>query len=184
MKGKKIFKIILDVIIWVIIIIAASITVITLSSREKGVSKIFGYIPLNIQTGSMEPTIMSGDMIITKEYDGKTLLAKDDIISFFAVEEDTTIIKTHRIKEVYSSFGMTYYITQGDANTAEDTKEVAPGDIISVYNGTRIAKLGSILSFFSTKVGFFVCIVLPLAAFFIYQLYKFIMLIIDYKKTK
>src|SRR5574344_2533301 len=104
MKGKKVLKVILNVIIWIIIILAASVTLITLTSREKGVSTIFGYIPLNIQTGSMEPTIMSGDMIITKEYDGKTLLAKDDIISFFAVEEDTTIIKTHRIKEVYSSF--------------------------------------------------------------------------------
>ena len=44
--------------------------------------------------------------------------------------------------------------------------------------------LGSILTFLKTKVGFFVCIILPLAAFFIYQLYKFIMLLLDYKKVK
>lgn len=44
MKGKKILKVILDIIIWVVIILAASVTLITLTSREKGVSKIFGYI--------------------------------------------------------------------------------------------------------------------------------------------
>ena len=80
--------------------------------------------------------------------------------------------------------GMTSYVTQGDANTGEDPQQVAPGDIISVWNGTRLPVLGSILTFLKTKVGFFVCIILPLAVFFIYQLYKFIMLLLDYKKVK
>ena len=184
MKGKKILKVILDVIIWVVIILAASVTLITLTSREKGVSKIFGYVPLNIQTGSMEPTILKGDLIITKAYDGKSELKEKDVISFFAMEENTKIIKTHRIKSVLTVNGMTSYVTQGDNNTGEDQQQVAPGDIISVWTGTRIPVLGSILTFLKTKVVFFVCIILPLAAFFIYQLYKFIMLLLDYKKVK
>lgn len=184
MKGKKLFKVLLDVIVWIIIILAATVTVITLTSREKGVSNIFGYIPLNIQTGSMEPTIMAGDLIITREYDGATILAKETIISFFTVEENTKIINTHRIVDVYTVNGMVSYVTKGDNNDAIDEQQVAPGDIISTYNDTRIAGIGSILTFLKTKVGFFVCIILPLAAFFIYQLYKFIMLILDYRKTK
>lgn len=184
MKGKKVLKVILNVIIWIIIILAASVTLITLTSREKGVSTIFGYVPLNIQTGSMEPTIMTGDLIITKAYDGTTVLKEGDVIAFFSVEENIKIIKTHRITSVSSTNGMVYYYTKGDNNTAEDASQVAPGDIISTYDGTRIPGLGSVLTFLKTKVGFFVCIILPLAAFFIYQLYKFIMLIIDYKKTK
>ena len=184
MKGKKIFKVILDVLVWIIIILAASVTLITLTSREKGVSQIFGYVPLNIQTGSMEPTIKTDDLIITKQYDGKSELKEGDVISFRATEQDTYIIKTHRIKSVLTVNGMTSYITQRDANTGEDDQQVAPGDIISVWNGTRIPKLGAVLTFLKTKVGFFVCIILPLAAFFIYQLYKFIMLLLDYKKVK
>ena len=157
---------------------------ITLTSREKGVSKIFGYIPLNIQTGSMEPVIKTGDLIVTKSYDGKTILKEGDVIAFFAMEENAKIIKTHRIKSVLTVNGMTSYVTQGDANTGEDPQQVAPGDIISVWNGTRLPVLGSVLTFLKAKVGFFVCIILPLAAFFIYQLYKFIMLLLDYKKVK
>ena len=184
MKGKKILKVILDIIIWVVIILAASVTLITLTSREKGVSKIFGYIPLNIQTGSMEPVIKTGDLIVTKSYDGKTILKEGDVIAFFAMEENTKIIKTPRIKSVLTVNGMTSYVTQGDANTGEDPQQVAPGDIISVWNETRLPVLGSVLTFLKAKVGFFVCIILPLAAFFIYQLYKFIMLLLDYKKVK
>lgn len=184
MKGKKILKVILDIIIWVVIITAAAVTLITLTSREKGVSNIAGYIPLNIQTGSMEPTIMTGDLIITKEYDGKTPLEEGKIIAFFSVEGDTTIIKTHRIKSVYNINGMTYYVTQGDNNISEDSQQVAPGDIISVYDDVKFSHLGKVLTFLKTKVGFFVCIIIPLAAFFIYQVYKFIMVLLDYKKVK
>lgn len=185
MKGKKIFKTIIDVIVWIIIIIAASVTLITLTSREKGVSKILGYVPQNVQTGSMEPTIMTGDLIISKEYNAdKYTLKEGDVISFFTVEENTQIIVTHRIKSIISINGMTSYVTRGDNNPADDENQVAPGDIISVWNGTRLAKLGTVLTFLKTKIGFFVCIILPLAAFFIYQLYKFIMLLLDYKKTK
>lgn len=184
MKGKKILKVILNVIIWIIIILAATVTLITLTTREKGVSNILGYIPLNIQTGSMEPTIKSGDLIITKKYDGESVLKEGDVISFFAREEETTIIKTHRIKSVIDTNGMTSYITKGDANTADDEQQVAPGDIISYWDGARIPVLGNVLSFLKTKVGFFVCIIIPLAAFFIYQLYKFIMVLVDYKKVK
>ena len=74
MKGKKILKVVLNVIIWIIIVLAATVTLITLTTREKGVSNIMGYVPLNIQTGSMEPTIKTGDLIITKKYDGNTTL--------------------------------------------------------------------------------------------------------------
>ena len=120
----------------------------------------------------MEPTIMTGDLIITKSYDGKSELKEGDVIAFFAMEENTKIIKTHRIKSVLTVNGMTSYVTKGDNNTGEDPQQVAPGDIISVWNGTRLPVLGTILTFLKTKVGFFICIILPLAAFFIYQLYK------------
>ncbi len=184
MKGKKILKVVLNVIIWIIIVLAATVTLITLTSREKGVSTIMGYVPLNIQTGSMEPTIKTGDLIITKKYDGTSTLKEGDVISFFARENEQTIIKTHRIKSTIEINGMTSYITRGDNNTADDDQQVAPGDIISTWDGTRIPVLGDVLSFLKTKTGFFVCIILPLAAFFIYQLYKFIMVLLDYKKVK
>lgn len=187
MKGKKILKVIVDVLVWIIIILAASVTLITLTSREKGVSKIFGYVPLNIQTSSMEPTFYPGDLLIAKEYVNEQNgadLKEGDVITFFTVEQNQTIINTHRISRVISVNGMTSFVTKGDNVNHEDEKQVAPGDIIATWDGTRIGHIGSIFTFLKQKVWFFVCIILPLAAFFVYQLYKFIMLILDYKKVK
>ena len=98
MKGKKIIKVVLNVVIWVVIVLAACLTLITFTSREKGVSKIFGYVPLDIQSDSMEPTIKNGDLIITKSHDGKSDLKEGDIIAFFVVEDNTKVIKLQRIQ--------------------------------------------------------------------------------------
>lgn len=183
MKGKKIIKVVLNVVIWVVIVLAACLTLITFTSREKGVSKIFGYVPLDIQSNSMEPTIKNGDLIITKSYDGKSDLKEGDIIAFFVIEDNTKVIKIQRINSVNTVNGMTSYVTQSE-NTSEEPQQIAPGDIVSTWNGTKVAVLGTVFSFLKTKVGFFVCIILPLAAFFIYQLCEFIMLLLDYKKVK
>lgn len=181
--AKKILKWLFNIIITIIIIIAAVVTVVSLSTKEKGVANINGYIPFSIQTESMVPTMNVGDLIITKKYNNQELKV-DDIISFFSVEQETTIIKTHRIKEIKQDGKVTSYITKGDNNDVEDEVEVAPGDIISVYNNTKFQYLGSVLDFFKSKYGFLFCIILPLFIFFLYQLYAFISLVIEVKKDK
>lgn len=179
----KTLKILLNVIIGLIIIVAAVVTIVSLSTRENGVADVNGYIPFSIQTASMEPTIKVGDLIITKKYDDQKLKV-GDIISFASVEQEKTIIKTHRIKEINTTGDLTSYVTKGDNNEAIDEVEVAPGDIIAVYDGTKYAHLGTILDFFKSKYGFLFCIILPLFIFFLYQLYSFITLIIEVKKDK
>lgn len=179
----KTLKILLNIIIGLIIFVAAVVTIVSLSTRENGVADVNGYIPFSIQTASMEPTIKVGDLIITKKYDDQKLKV-GDIISFASVEQEKTIIKTHRIKEINTTGDLTSYVTKGDNNEAPDEVEVAPGDIIAVYDGTKYAYLGTILDFFKSKYGFLFCIILPLFIFFLYQLYSFITLIIEVKKDK
>lgn len=85
---------------WIIIILAASVTLITLTSREKGVSQVFGYVPLNIQTGSMEPTIMTDDLIITKQYDGKSEL-KEEMLSHLEQQNKILISLKHTVLSLF-----------------------------------------------------------------------------------
>ena len=80
MKGKKIINIVLNVVIWIIIIIATLLTISTLNSRHDGVPRIFGYIPLNVQSESMEPEIMKGDLIVNKEYNPNTMELNNTIL--------------------------------------------------------------------------------------------------------
>ena len=178
---KKIGNTLVDILFFIVIIFAIVMIMLSVNSDNNGIATLFGYIPFSIQTGSMEPTIMTGDLIIVKQAEDNSDLKQDDIISFFALEEKTKIIKTHRIIEVKKNGAMTSYVTKGDNNTGIDEIEVAPGDIIGKYTGTRIAKLGSIYDFLNSKYGFLICIIVPLFIFFVYQIYKFIILIIEMK---
>lgn len=182
-KTNRAKSVVLNIILWLFIIFAATITIVSLSTREKGVSNIFGYIPFSIQTKSMEPAIKTGDLIITKKVAPEDL-KKGDVISFFAKEQKKVIIKTHRIEEVKDD-GIKYsYVTKGDNNGLVDEEEVLVKDIISKYDGTRIPVLGHVLDFLKSQVGFFLFIILPLFVFFIYHLYKFIVVAIEMQHEK
>ena len=185
MKGKKILKIIFGVIIWTIIIIATLITISTLRTRGREVPNVFGYVPLVVKSESMEPEIMIGDLIVTKEYNpNKRELKEKDIISFYAEIQNQRVVITHRIEHIININGMVAYVTKGDNNKISDENQVAPGDVIAVYDGFRIPYLGTLINFIKTKVGFICCVILPLALFFIYQLYQFIVLLFEYKDIK
>lgn len=187
-KLKKILKIIGDVALVVFILLAATVTVISLNTKDRGVTNVFGKVLLNVQTDSMKNTINPGDLIIAKKYDGEEI-KKNDIISFFSFEKDATIIKTHRVIEINNINGTITFTTKGDNAAGEDSLQLTKNDIVAVYktdnyNGFKIPLVGKILSFLQTQTAFLFCIVFPLLIFFIYQLYKFIEIIIDEKKKE
>ena len=61
---KKILGGIVDFLMLVVIVFAIGVTLISLNSGNNNISKIGKYIPLNVKTNSMEPTIMKGDFIV------------------------------------------------------------------------------------------------------------------------
>lgn len=181
---SKVFKKICDVLVTLVIIMTIIITLISFNSNSKGISNIFGYIPLSIQSSSMEGTFSKGDLIISKEVTDYDALKVGDVISFFSHEQDMTIIKTHRIIDIYEEEGFPIYVTKGDANENKDDVTVAQANIISIYTGTRIPVLGSIITFLQTSFGFVLCIIFPLLVLFLYSLYNFVVLIIENKKKE
>ncbi|MBO7341927.1 MAG: hypothetical protein J6U87_04510, partial [Clostridia bacterium] len=51
-------------------------------------------------------------------------------------------------------------------------------DVIGVADAeSRVGGLGAVIGFLRSSLGFFLCIVLPLILFFLYELYRFIMLL-------
>ena len=82
---------------------------------------LFGYSYYYVETGSMEDYISIGDVIIVKKTND---YHEDEVITF--IQEGDKIVTTHRILEVHEN----YYITKGDANNAEDKKEVYENEIV------------------------------------------------------
>ena len=84
---KKILNVLFNIIIYLIILVAIVLVIVMLNTKKNGVSNVFGYIPLSIQTESMEPNIMTGDLIISKIVSNPEELKVGDIISFFSMEK-------------------------------------------------------------------------------------------------
>lgn len=180
---NRVVKIIVNVLVCIVIILATCITLITISSQKNGYFRIFKSIPLTMKDSSMEPTIKKGSLIITKEYKNNDI-KEGDVISYRSIDKNNTLeIKTGRVKTIITVNEQTTYITEFDNKEYTDSEQVNSKNVISIWNGKKVSTLGSIIDFLNTKVGFFICIIVPLALLFIYQLYKFIMLVIDYRKV-
>lgn len=93
--------------------------------------------PTVILTGSMEPQIEPGDMVIVTKM-GLSNLAEGDIIQFS--RDGCQIV--HRIKELQKDGdGNISYITKGDANNTEDMDAVSEDDVVGKVI-LRIPKAG------------------------------------------
>ena len=84
-----------------------------------GPGNIFGYRPVIILTGSMEPTIKTKSMIIGKEVSEFSDIKEGDIITYHIFESQQSKMITHRVigvDEKHQTFR-----TKGDAVSKEDT---------------------------------------------------------------
>lgn len=102
---------------------------------------ILGYNYKTVLTGSMEPAIPVGSIVITKEQSSYEI---EDIISF---QEKGSVI-THRI----ISIDRERYITKGDANNVADTEEVQQKQILGKVILT-IPLLGYLVMWLMSPVG-------------------------------
>lgn len=183
---KRIGAAIVDILIVVLILFSVVISISSITAKaNNGVPDVFGYTPFSVQTNSMNPTLVKGDYIFIEECD-PTNLQVGDIISYFTIIDGTRVINTHRIVEVNAENDIIQYRTQGDnkeTNPEVDKLMVSPGDVIGKYNGTRIPKLGAVIDYLSTQMGFFLIILLPVLLFTIYQIYKLINVIMYNQKV-
>ena len=180
---KKAVKIIFNVIAWIILIFALLVTILVFSAdRNNGVASLLGYIPLTVESDSMKPTFAKNDLILDKEIDDVKDLEKGDVITFWTIIDGQKVKNTHRITEVNEINGSLSFTTKGDNNSVEDSLEVYPADIIGQWTDVKIGGFGKVMSFLRTKTGFFICILIPMALFFLFELYKLIVVIIEVKQ--
>ena len=207
-KAKKIASIAGNVLIWAFVVFSFVITVLVFSAQGSadGVPAIFGKSLITVSTDSMKGTFNSGDLIFMEKLDpmekltlsaGDPGLKNGDVITFRApidIDGDGKVgdLNTHRIIEVvYSDVesGMAEYVTMGDANLAadnvgDDPYTVKATDIVGIWTGGRLPGIGKVINFLRSSLGFFLFIVLPLVAFFIYELYRFIAILLEEKRKK
>lgn len=180
---KKALKITVSVIAWIVLIFALIVTILVFSAdKNNGVASLLGYIPLTVESDSMKPTFEKNDLIIDKEIDDVNDLQKGDIITFWTLIEGKKVKNTHRITDINSVNGNISFTTKGDNNDVKDSLEVYPADVIGQWTEFKIGGFGKVMSFLRTKTGFFICILIPMALFFLFELYKLIVVIVEVKR--
>lgn len=180
---KRIGTIVISVILWAIILLAALYAFTTMATKDdQSVSRILGYTPMTVESDSMKPTFCKGDLIFIKKCD-TSKLKEGDIITFHTIIDNQYALNTHRIQKIDEVNGVRSYTTIGDNNNGvADQHVISDGDIVGKYVG-HISNLGKVMSFLSSSMGFLIIIVLPMLLFFIYQVYNLIMISIRLKKA-
>ncbi len=147
-----------------LIVAIAGCMFFTLQSLSKGYVSVGGFSVFRVVTGSMEPTIAKGAMIISKKQNISTIKT-NDIICFRTNDKTlghATI--THRVINVFTNpDGSVMLQTKGDANPTADASFVSEKQLIGrviKYTGDD-SKMSEIIRFLTGDFGFIACILLP-----------------------
>ncbi len=185
MKKKNIldnkrFNTIINIVSTVILVLSILICVnVVLSAKaDIGVPNFGGYSFMSVKSNSMNPTFYKGDLIIVKRYknDGSHEYKVGDVISFVAKNNTGDhYVNTHRINEIIEGADYKAYVTKGDHPKAPvDESHIPASNILGVYTGVRIPKLGKVLDFTQTPNGVVLMIVLPAALIVMWQLFSYL----------
>lgn len=189
-KTKKILKIVLNVIVYVIFALVLLLTVLIVSSNGKGYTSLFGTAFVTVESDSMdgdredsfkEGALLKLDLL---SYEEKLELREGDIIAFYDNVSGHQFVNSHRIVEIRGEANGTTFVTQGDKEGApvdgmpRRVEEVI-GKVVGHTNG-----IGKVFQFIRTTAGFVVCIVLPCLLLLAYCVYDLVRIILEQRKTE
>ena len=136
---------------------------IVIQVMSHGHASLGGYSCFKVITGSMEPELSVGDLILTKRVSASDVEV-NDIISFYSQSPGMIgNIITHRVVDkLVGEDGTVRLLTKGDANLSMDGYAVTDDNLIGKLiweSGDSL--LSDILAFLSNKYGFLACIAFP-----------------------
>ena len=184
-KGKKVLNAIVNTVLVIAIVLAALCTYVSyVNTSGNGVPSILGVRMFSIQTESMYPVLMPGDLIFDTAVKDPGTLRQGDIITYWTVINGERVLNTHTIYEVYDGGGYLIFETKGEKNTAVDALSVHESEIVGKYSGIRIPTLGKVFDYLQSPTGFFVVIVIPVFLFFLFHLVQFFRVLFEYQNVK
>ena len=143
----------LNLIYWLILIVVVLVAATVILSAFNTPLKVRLF---SVQSGSMEPTIHVGSIVINLP---QTNYQKGDIITLRS-ERSAKETVTHRINDIQEEDGLTKYQTKGDANEDPD-RELVPGSRVIGKVVFSLPYVGYVVGFAQTQIGFIVLVVIP-----------------------
>ena len=129
----------------------------------RGYVTLGGYSLFRVVSGSMEPTISTGALLVSQQVKPADV-AVQDIVCYRASDPDLPDrIITHRVIGKSFDGGAYIFTTQGDANTAADAQAVSGSDLVGrvVWYSQDGSFGASFLSLLSSRPFFLLCVLIP-----------------------
>ena len=120
------------------------------------IAPINGTKALIVRSGSMQPAIGTGDLILVRPQQSYKI---GDVISFSDPAKAQTTV-THRIADVQIQNGQIFYQTKGDANEEADFTLVPAKNVIGQADYS-IRSVGKLFAQIKTREGFLAAIIIP-----------------------
>ncbi len=149
-----------------VLLVAAAAICITVIAQvlSRGYASIGGYSTFRVVTGSMEPAVPVGTLLVAKRTDVE-MVKEQDIICFRSKEPGILgEIITHRVVGVLQDEnGNIFLRTKGDANLTEDGYYVTQDNLVGkvIWHTGDGSTMAAIFSIFTNKMGFLCIIVIP-----------------------
>ncbi len=137
---------------------AAILTAAILMSLFVLMTPSFGLRTDSIRSGSMEPALGAGDIVISKRIDPYHDIQVGDIIVFRPAEGAVRV--SHRVIDITYIGEQPVFTTKGDANEDPDPYPVYPSYVTSKV-AFHVPYLGYFSDFVKTTPGLIVTLVLP-----------------------
>ncbi len=166
-KALRIGRIVKNVVCWSLIaILTVAIVIFMITKISGGTPTVFGYTLHRIVSGSMEPELKIGDVIVGKKVTDTVDVHVGDIITFQGDSRFDNQKVTHRVmvSPYDNGKGKIVLVTMGDANLVDDG-EIDFNDVESKLV-MKLNVLRDIYDFFFSQWGLIVFIFLLVLIFF------------------
>lgn len=168
MKKNKVFriiKLIKNIICWTLIVVLVFTLVVFFTARINGSTpSVFGYSIFRVSSGSMEPELMVGDIILDKTVDNPEDLKVGDVITFKNNDYGDMLVTHKVIKAPYEENGKLMLQTKGIANEVED-KPICVDNVKGIMI-CKVDYLDTVYNVFLSPWGLLILIALIVIIFF------------------
>lgn len=181
-KAIKNIKKVLNIFCWILIAVLVLMVTITMIAKVNGETpSIFGYSIYRVSSGSMEPELMVGDVILSHRLENPKDLKEGDVVTFNGANEYEGRVVTHEIiKEPYEENGIFMVQTKGVANPTPDTPITT--DSIKGVMVRKVPVLDTIYNIFFSRWGLLILIVL-LLFIFVDEIIVIVRILLGHDKT-
>lgn len=166
-----------------VVLVATVVLAITGRRAPDRIPAILDYKILSVLSGSMEPAIKTGDVIIVEPLKPDQEIVEGDVITFRAADVPDMLI-THRVVGIVSVNGEpAAYVTKGDNNDTVDLSPVTRAQIVGIQRW-RVPYYGYLSEFMRTPTGIISLVIVPGVLLIAMEIRKIVLMVLEEEKAK